>query len=406
MRIPELVAGVKNPAALHACQDYTDAVYFSLDRFSLRSRACEITEEKLPGFVRSIHDAGLKGYLAVNSILYPDDMAALGEVMACAEAAGVDAVICWDPAAVMQALEMGLRVHISTQANVSSGEAAEFYRSLGADRIILSRELSLEQIRAIREHTDMELEAFVHGAMCQAVSGRCYLSAYLLGGSGNCGVCTQPCRWEWKLVADDGSVVDVGGKYLLSARDLCMIEHIPKLVDAGIDAFKIEGRLRDPRYTSVASRCYSEGLRAVEAGTFTPEKAVAWKQALGSVFNRGFSTGFYFGVPGKDGFMTGKAMNASAIHREAVGIITNYYGQRKAAAVSLTEGSLNEGDRIVIEGETTFLEQEVKSVMKDGVAVQFAARGDEVGLAVERRVRKHDRIFRLVRTGPDDSINL
>lgn len=396
LKIPELVTGVRNLSTLAACRDHANAVYFSLDRFSLRSRARDISEETLPDFVRNVHDAGLKAYLTVNCILYPDDMHDVAHVMDCAKSASVDAVVCWDPAAITEALDRNLRVHISTQANVSNWKSAEFYHSLGADRVVLSRELSLDQIRNIRDHTDMELEVFVHGAMCQAISGRCYLSAYLLGGSANCGQCTQPCRWEWNLIADDGSTVEVGGHYLLSAKDLCMIEHIPELVDAGIDAFKIEGRLRDPRYISEVSRCYSQALSSVKEGTFTAGKADLWKKDLESVFNRGFSTGFYFGVPAKDGFMLDKAMNASATQKQSVGVINNYYGKKNAAAVTLRESSLAVGDRIVIEGSTTFLEQKVISMVKDNINVQNAAVGDEVGLAVEGKVRRNDRIFKLV----------
>ncbi|MBP2030451.1 putative protease [Methanohalophilus levihalophilus] len=393
---PDLVAGVKNLSALNACKDHVDAVYFSIDRLSLRSRARDITMANLSGFVNSIHDAGLRGYLAVNSVIYPKDMALLREVMDCAEASGVDSVICWDPAAISEASDRGLRIHISTQANVSNWKTAEVYRSLGADRVVLSRELSLEQIRDIREHTDVELEVFVHGAMCQAISGRCYLSAYLLGGSGNCGDCTQPCRWEWDLVSDDGSTVEVGGNYLLSAKDLCMIEHVPKLVDSGVDAFKLEGRLRDPRYTSTVSRCYSMALSSVKEGTFTNEKARTWKEELESVYHRGFSTGFYFGNPSKDGFMLDKDMNASKTMKQAVGVITNYYSKNSAAALNLYESSISIGDKIVIEGHSTYLEQEVKSLILDGSSVQTAEKGAEVGLAVEGKVRENDRVSKMV----------
>lgn len=396
LQIPELVAGVKNLSSLNACQDYVDAVYFSLDKLSLRSRACDITTDNLPDFVNAIHNANLKGYLAVNSVIYPKDMDVLSEVMDCAKSAGVDSVICWDPAAICEASDRGLRVHISTQANVSNWKTAEVYRSLGADRVVLSRELSLEHIREIREHTDVELEVFVHGAMCQAISGRCYLSAYLLGGSGNCGDCTQPCRWEWNLVSDDGSTVEVGGHYLLSAKDLCMIEHVPELVDAGVDAFKLEGRLRDPHYTSTVSKCYSMALSSVKDGTFSKEKARKWKQELGSVFNRGFSTGFYFGTPSKDGFMLDRDMNASTTMKQSVGVVTNYYSKNSAVALNLYESSLSIGDKIIIEGNSTYLEQEVKSLVLDGSSVQTANKGEEVGLAVEGKVRKNDRVSKIV----------
>ena len=275
---PELVMGVRNMASLSACKDFADAVYFSLDRLSLRSRAQEITPKNLVEFVGSIHEYGLKGYMAVNSVIYPDDIQKLVNVMEAAASAEVDAVIVWDPAAIIKAADNDLRIHISTQANVSNQETVGFYESLGADRVVLARELSLEQIRKIRENTEVELEAFVHGAMCQAVSGRCYLSAYLLGKSGNCGECSQPCRWEWSLHSYSGEKVDIEGKYLISAKDLCMIEHIPELVEAGIDSFKVEGRLRNPGYTSTVSRCYRKAIDDHIRGAYTVEAAVAMKK--------------------------------------------------------------------------------------------------------------------------------
>jgi putative protease len=245
---PELIMGVRNLAGLEACARYADAVYFSTDRLSLRARAKEITLENLGAFTEEVRARGLRAYLAVNSTVNEGRLGEASEVVEAASDVGVDAIIAWDPAVILRARKAGLPVHISTQANVTNHETAEFYRELGAKRIVLSRELSLEEIRQVRENSEVEIEAFVHGAMCMAVSGRCHLSAYILGRSGNCGECTQPCRWEWELHGENGIVAESRGKYLLSAKDLCMIGHVPELVEAGISAFKVEGRLRDPGY--------------------------------------------------------------------------------------------------------------------------------------------------------------
>jgi putative protease len=394
-KIPELVMGVRNFAALKACQQHADAVYFSLDKLSLRSRAQEITTERLASFIDEIHAQGLKGYLAVNSVIYPDNLNELDEVLEYAASAEVDAVIAWDPATITKAAEKGLRVHISTQANVSNQITAEFYRLLGASRVVLARELSLEQIREIKDDTKIELEAFVHGAMCQAISGRCYLSAYLLGKSGNCGECSQPCRWEWSLHSDNGAVVDIDGKYLMSAKDLCMIEYIPELVEAGIDAFKVEGRLRNPGYTATVSESYRKAIGMFSEGTFDRDKVLPLKEKMALEYNRGFSTGFYFGYPGPDSLAFDFDMNASPVKREAVGIVTNYYPKQSAAAVKLLEKGLENGDRIIIEGNTTYLEQNVTSIVHDGKTVLSAERGNEIGLEVEDIVRKNDRVFKV-----------
>ncbi len=395
--IPELVAGVRNPATLSVCKDHVDAVYFSIDRFSLRARARDITLDNLDTFAEQVRDSGLKAYLAINTVIYPEDLPAVGAVVEAAASADVDAVIAWDPAVINKSVECGLDLHISTQANVSNWQTAEFYKKQGASRVILSRELTLEQIKDIRQHTDMELEVFVHGAMCQAVSGRCYLSAYLLGRSGNCGDCTQPCRWQWTLHGENGGLVELGGKYLLSARDLCMIEHVPELVDAGVDAFKIEGRLRNPGYAAVVSRCYREALDACRNGSFTRERAQQWKKQMAQVYNRGFSTGFYFDVPGPDGMAVEKDMNASTMRRQAVGVVQNYFVKQGAAAVRLLEGGLAVGDSIVIEGASTYLEQEVESLMIERDPVQKAGKGQDVGIRVADRVRENDRVFRVER---------
>lgn len=390
---PELIMGIRNLAGLEACYKYASAVYFSTDRLSLRAKAKSITLEDLGEFVSEVKARGLKAYLAVNSTVNEDRLEEADEVIAAASKAGVDAVIAWDPAVILKARKAGLRIHISTQANVTNHEAAEFYRTLGAERIVLSRELSLDEIRKIKQQSEIEVETFVHGAMCMAVSGRCHLSAYVLGKSGNCGECTQPCRWEWELHGENGLIIESRGKYLLSAKDLCMIEHIPELLKVGIDSFKVEGRLRDPGYLEVVSRCYREAIDACKEGTYTREKVEAWKSELSSVYNRGFSTGFYFGVPGLEGFSPEKGMNASEKKRRAVGVIENYYPKQQAAAIKLLEEGLAVGDEILIEGSTTYLKQQVFSLMKKGISLQKAEKGDEVGLAVDSTVRKNDRIF-------------
>ncbi|MBN1134774.1 MAG: U32 family peptidase [Methanosarcinaceae archaeon] len=396
--IPELVVGVRNLAALSVCRNYADAVYFSIDRFSLRARAQDITLMNLDAFVEQVRACGLKSYLAINTVIYPDDLLDVGDVIETASSTGVDALIAWDPAVITRAVDAGLRVHISTQANVSNPECAEFYGSLGASRVVLSRELNLKQIRNIREQTNMELEVFVHGAMCHAISGRCYLSAFLLGRSGNCGDCTQPCRWQWTLQGENGEQMELGGKYLLSARDLCMIENIPEILEAGVDALKVEGRLRNAGYTAAVSRCYREALDSCSQGLYTPERAREWKERMELQFNRGFSTGFYFGVPGPDGLGYESDMNASPVKREAVGEVRNYFPKHGSAAVRVLEQELALGDKIIIEGDSTYIEQEVGSLMRGGESILKAVKGQDVGLGVDGRVRKNDRVFKVVST--------
>jgi U32 family peptidase len=390
---PELILGIRNLSGLEACSKYADAVYFSTDRFSLRAKAKEITLETLGDFVSEVKARGLRAYLAINSAINEEKLGDVPDVITAAANAKIDAVIAWDPAVIIRARRAGLRVHISTQANVTNHETANFYRSLGAERVVLSRELSLEEIKKINQQTEIEIETFVHGAMCMAVSGRCHLSAYVLGKSGNCGECTQPCRWEWELHGENGLIAASLGKYLLSAKDLCMIEYIPELLEAGITAFKVEGRLRDPVYLETVSRCYREAIDACIEGNYTAEKIEAWKRELSSVYNRGFSTGFYFGVPGLESFSPEKDMNVSEKHRRAVGIVENYYPKQQAATVKLLEEGLAIGDEVIIEGSTTYLRQEVSSLKKKEEFLEKAEKGDTIGLAVNSKVRKNDRVF-------------
>ncbi|MDD3041965.1 MAG: U32 family peptidase [Methanosarcinaceae archaeon] len=392
-RKPELIMGIRNLAGLAACAPYADAVYFSTDLLSLRARAKEISLEGLGAFVAEVHARGLRAYLAVNSTVNEARLEDASSVIDAAAKAGVDAVIAWDPAVILRAGAAGLSIHISTQANVTNHESAEFYRGLGAKRIVLSRELSLAEIREIKKKTEVEIEAFVHGAMCMAVSGRCHLSAYVLGRSGNCGECTQPCRWEWTLHGENGIVAESRGRYLLSAKDLCMIEHVPELIEAGIDSFKVEGRLRDPSYLETVARCYRHAIEACFAGNYSRELAEDWKEELASVYNRGFSTGFYFGVPGLEGFSPEKGMNASEQKKKAAGVVMNYYPGQQAAAVRLLERGIKLGDDIIIEGSTTYLRQKVGSLLKAGKALDAAGQGEVVGLSVEAKVRKNDRVY-------------
>lgn len=390
---PELILGIKNLSGLEACSKYADAVYFSTDRLSLRAKAKEITMETLGDFVSEVKARGLRAYLAINSAVNEENLGDVPDVITAAANAKVDAVIAWDPAVIIRSRRSGLRVHISTQANVTNHETANFYRGLGAERVVLSRELSLEEIKRINQQTEIEIETFVHGAMCMAVSGRCHLSAYVLGKSGNCGECAQPCRWEWELHGENGLIAASLGKYLLSAKDLCMIEHIPKLFEAGINAFKVEGRLRGTVYLETVSRCYREAIDACIEGNYTAEKIEAWKRELSSVYNRGFSTGFYFGVPGLESFSPDKNMNVSEKHRRAVGIVENYYPKQQAATIKLLEEGLAIGDEIIIEGSTTYLRQKVGSLKKKEEFLEKAEKGDTIGLAVNSKVRKNDRVF-------------
>ncbi len=253
--------------------------------------------------------------------------------------------------------------------------------------------MTLKQIKELKKKVKIEVEVFVHGAMCMAISGRCILSAYLYGKSSNCGSCAQPCRKEWMLSDGEGNEISNKGKYFMSAKDLNMIEFIPELIKAGIDSFKIEGRRRDPKYIEVTSRCYREAIDSYLDKSFVPEKVRKWKKELSSVYNRGFSTGFYFGTPGKEGISYDKADNVSSFEKALAGYVTHYYPRVKAGAVRLDHLPLKIGDRIIVEGVHTFIEQEVGSIEDKGKKIKKAEKGEEVAVVFNKTVRKNDRVF-------------
>ncbi len=401
---PEIMCPIRDWASLEACKDYADAVYFGLPQLSLRAHAGAITLKDLGKFVKKCHEHDIRAYLTVNAVVYDRDLGLTEKIIKKAKTEKVDAVIVWDPWAIEVARREKMTFFISTQANVSNWRAVEFYKKLGAKRVVLARELSLEQIKKIhsppsskasarRGKTKMELEVFVHGAMCVAISGRCVLSSYLYGTSANCGVCAQPCRKEWTMTDPEGKQITTEGQYFLSAKDLRMIEYIPELIKAGITSFKIEGRRRDPKYIAVTARCYREAVDSFFAGNFTRAKAEAWKKELATVYNRGFSTGFYFSKPGPEGINYEKADNSAQVKKVLVGHVYRYLPKIGVAEVKMDHRGLILGDQIIFEGHKTFVEAAVNSMQKDGQPVQSAKKGESVGIKTASPVRVNDKLF-------------
>lgn len=393
MKKPEVMSPIKNWASLEACKNYADAVYFGIADLSLRARTNSLTLKDVPKFVLKCHEYGIKAYMTINSVIYNDDLKIAEKLVKKAKEAKVDAIIVWDLAVIEIAKKEKIPFIISTQANVSNYKTAEFYKKLGAKRVVLARELTLKQIKEIKQKVNIEIETFVHGAMCVAISGRCVLSAYLFNKSSNCGACAQPCRKLWKLSDDKGNEFETEGKYFLNAKDLCMIEFVPELIKAGIDSFKIEGRRRDPKYIEVTAKCYREAVDAYYNKTFTKEKVEAWKEQLVKVYNRGFSTGFYFGEPGKEGISYDQADNISKYEKVLVGHITHYYPKIGVALIDLKHKGLNVNENIQIEGEKTFIEQKVDSMEMKNKEIKKSKKGEEIGIKVKERVYNNDNVF-------------
>ncbi|MHA1733332.1 MAG: peptidase U32 family protein [Promethearchaeota archaeon] len=401
----ELLAPAKNFKALRAATSAgADAVYFGVEVLNMRVRADNFKTEDLPRVVEACHEAGARAYLATNVIVYDRELELLGGIVGAARSAGVDAVIVHDVGAIELAKDAGLEFHVSTQANISNVLSAKFYGELGARRLILARELSLEQITNLKSEVDpLEIEVFVHGAMCTSISGRCYFSADVCGSaefSANRGKCIQPCRRMYRVIDEENNEYIYDGQMFLNAKDLCMIEHVPELVEAGIDAFKIEGRMRDPYYVETVTRCYREAIDAHHDGTFTSERVAGWLADLRRVYNRGFTTGFYFGRPTETDVEHDIRGNVSEYHRVEVGRVQDYYKKARAAKVLVTRGTLRVGDEIIVEGvhSDTYFRQRVRSLQvkqKQVTETPLASSRNNVlvGMLVDHPVKKNDRVY-------------
>ncbi|MBN2155369.1 MAG: U32 family peptidase [Candidatus Lokiarchaeota archaeon] len=377
-RTPELLAPLNDWKTLSPklkVLDNADSIYFGTN-FSMRARAGNFLLEELPRLSKKVHDYGDKLYICTNIVVYNDELQKLNETLEMAKRSGVDAAICYDFASMQIAKEMGLKFHISTQMNISNQFSAKYFEAMGASRINLSRELNLDQIKEIVSEVEIPVECFVHGAMCTAISGRCYLSAELMGFSqsysANRGKCAHQCRRIYSLVGEDGELLDYEpftGRFF-SAKDLCMIEFIDLLIDSNLFAFKIEGRMRDPLYISETTQCYREAIESVKDGTYTNEKKTNWLKRLARVYNRGFHTGFYFSPPDPKDIELKVKGNASHWKHIMVGTVSEYQIENSIATIELTSGELRIGDTIIIQNDEEFYTTtKIIKLIHEGISV-------------------------------------
>ncbi|MFA6379431.1 MAG: peptidase U32 family protein, partial [Candidatus Omnitrophota bacterium] len=304
-KTPELLAPAGDWPSLYAAIDAgADAVYFGVKTLNMRHEASNFDPLEIKKIIQCLHEKKRKGYLTVNTVILEGDQIKLKRILKQAADAKVDAVILWDAAALSLAKEYGLPIHLSTQASVANIDAVAFYAAQGAVRIVLARECTLRDITHIvkeikKRKISCEVEAFIHGAMCVSISGRCFMSEYSFDKSANRGECLQPCRREFRIKdIDDESEYILGKDYVLSPKDLCTIDFLDELVKSGIDAFKIEGRMRSPEYIRAVVSVYRKAMDAFFAKKLTPKLKEQFKKELAKVYNRGFSSGFYFGTPG------------------------------------------------------------------------------------------------------------
>lgn len=386
-----------------------DAVYFGVQGLNMRSRSSvNFDLDDLREIVRICREADVKTYLTVNIIIYDEDIEEMHAVVDAAAEAGITAIIASDIAAISYARSRGVEVHISTQCNISNIEAVKFYAQF-ADTVVLARELSLDKVKKIYETIVAEnicgpngrlvkIEMFCHGALCMAVSGKCYLSLHEMNSSANRGACTQICRRGYEVTdLETGDQLNVDNKYIMSPKDLKTIHFLNKMVDAGVSVFKIEGRARGPEYVSIAVRCYSEALDAICDGSYGEDLIPAWDERLRKIFNRDFWNGYYLGQ--RLGEWSSKyGSSATRVkHYAAKGV--KYFSKLGVGEFFMEAGELHVGDEIVITGPTTgALMLEVPEIRVGLKPVEKAVKGEAFSIAVPAKIRPGDRLYRWDKT--------
>jgi putative protease len=396
IKIVELLSPARDFTSLNAAiSNGADSVYLGISGYNLRANIPQFKIDQLRLAVKLCHESDVKLYVCTNTVMKDEDLKSLKEILPIIKSSEADAIIASDLGVLNIARENDMQVHMSVQANISNLESLKLLKEWGVNRVILSRELSLEEIKKIKYKSPFEVEVFIHGAMCMALSGRCFLSSYLYNKSANCGECLQPCREKWKLISEDQQIEIEeydGLSHILSPKDLCMIKHIPELMEAGIDAFKIEGRARSADYVATVTRTYREAVDQHENGG--GEFKTKWLNDLKKVFNRGFDTGFYYKKPHK----TSKYNQSTHIKKD-IGNVTNYYKKVQAAEIRLWE-DLQVGNEIIIEGHTTgCIIQKVESMQINNQTVDKAFKGQNVAVRVENKVRPNDLVYkRILRT--------
>jgi U32 family peptidase len=395
MKKPELMAPAGSRTMLAAAiESGADAVYFGVEKLNMRAKASNFCIDELPSIVEYCKKHNVKSYLTINSIVFDKELSELSSLVSSARDAGVDYIICWDPAVIEECIEQEMPYCVSTQASVSNAKAARFYKKLGAKRVVLARECSLGMMKEIRQQADIEIEAFIHGAMCIAISGRCFLSHHLFGKSANRGECVQPCRREYAVYDDiiDKSLV-LGEDYVLSPQDLCSVEFIDKLIEAGIDSFKIEGRKRSPEYVAKTVSVYRRAIDLYYDNHLTDEVKKSLLEELKTVYNRGFSSGFYFNIPSSEEYADIYGSKATT-RKEYAGKVLNYYKKPRVAYVLTEAGPFNVNDKILIIGPTTgVVELGLEKLIMDENPVDSASRGDRITFPCEKLVRPGDAVY-------------
>lgn len=409
----EIMAPVGSYESLYAAlQGGADSVYFGVEGLNMRARSsANFTLDDLKNIVSICSEKGVKTYLTVNTVIYNNELEKMRKVIDCAGEAGVSAIIASDLAAILYAHSVGVEVHISTQCNVTNFEALKFFAQW-ADVVVLAREVVLDQVMEIhRQIIEQDLrgpkgeliriEMFAHGALCMAVSGKCYLSLHERNAPANRGACNQICRRAYTVKDRENEIeLDIENEYIMSPKDLCTVGFVNKLADAGVRVLKIEGRARSAEYVRTVCECYDEAIRAYLDGSYSAEKIDGWKKRLATVFNRGFWDGYYLGQRlGEWSEVYGSKATKKKI---LLGKVTNYFSNLGVAEFKIESFDLKVGEEILIQGPTTgTLQMTVPELRLDLKPVEQVEKGDVFSMATSEKVRRGDKLYKWVDTTPE-----
>jgi putative protease len=394
-------------ALMAAIQAGCNSVYFGVEQLNMRARSSNnFTLEDLKKIAEIGKENNVKTYLTLNTILYDHDITLMKSIVNAAKENGVSAIIASDHAVMNYAKKIGMEIHISTQANVSNIDTVEFYANF-ADVVVLARELSLMQVADISREIKrrnitgpsgklIELEIFAHGALCMAVSGKCYLSLHSHFASANRGACIQNCRRSYVVTdKEDGMEFEIDNEFIMSAKDLCTIDFIDKILDAGVSVLKLEGRGRSVDYVHTVTKCYTEAIDAYLDGTYTQEKVKDWKEKLATVFNRGFWDGYYLGR--KMGEWCDENGSKSSKKKIYLAKGLKYFEQAKVGEFQCESHSLSVGDEIMITGPTTgYIEMKIEELRLDGKPTDKVIKGDIFTIVSHEKIRPSDKLYKLV----------
>lgn len=412
----ELLAPAGSWESLRAAiQAGADAVYFGVGALNMRAKnSMNFMVEDIPEIAAICRESKVRSYLTLNTVLYDHDLMLAKKIISDAKQAGISAIIAFDQSAIMAAVEAGVPVHISTQANITNIGSVKFYAAF-ADVMVLSRELALEQVKLIADAIErnkirgpggelVKLEVFGHGALCMAVSGKCYLSLHTNFASANRGACVQNCRRTYTVRdTESGHEFEVDNEYIMSAKDLCTIGFLDKVVASGISVLKIEGRGRSEDYVYTTTKYYREALDSIENGTYSAEKVRDWEQRLQTVFNRGFWDGYYLGRTMGEWHNTDGSVATKK--KTYVGKAAHYYPRVQAAEIVMEAGQLKVGDEIMISGPTTgVIFTTVEEIRVNDAAAATARKGELISIPLKEKIRASDKVYKIVERAADHTL--